>query len=120
MNYDLQDDTVLVTAAMLLMLAFVSSFYIGSTSRLSLIPIPKGPIPSFSANILVVFGCVVLVMMMTFLEAETILSIRYSEVKSQTSSLSSVTQQLLNLTVAAMFMCASSARAIKVLKFFCF
>lgn len=111
MNYDLQTDPILINSAVLLIASFSIFMYIGSIIKINFSAMDVGNLPTLNAGMTISLAIIVLVMMLLFLEAETILFTSYATVKAQTGELSSTTQQILNISVALLIMCARGDRA---------
>ena len=101
LNYDLQENSALKTAATLLLSVFCFSLYLGTKIKVKI----KTKIPRIKINFSTVkiLYALVFLLLINFLEAETVVFTSYGTVKSQAMTYSSTVHQIFNIFVAVCF-----------------
>lgn len=107
MNHYLQRDEVLIVSAMLLILIFFFSAVLGSRVKLSANILKTRSVDLKIGIIMTVFA-INFVLLLLFLELDTILETGYGQIKENQSNYSSLVNQVFNLSMAMTFASISS------------
>lgn len=117
LNYGLQDNSTLKSAAVILISIYCISFYTGSFLPKLSISETTQRIIKVNLNVVFVIFCIVFILLTKYLEADTVLFTNYGSVKSHVSHYSSTVNQIFNLFAAVFLSYCIGAPRRKVIFF---